>query len=80
MHKTHLICFNATRGNRDKFFDALCESEGTIKVNSCVLQFDSSKSPDHPSYNCYVIVVECSQESFDKLQNMKFSGYCDDSV
>lgn len=78
--KTFLICFNATRGNRDKFFEVLCESEGLIKVNSCILQFDGSKSSDHPAYNCYVIVVECSKESFSKLEDIKFSGFCSDCL
>ena len=80
MHKTYLICFNASRGNRDKFFEIMCNSE--LKVNQTILQTDNAKNPLHPTYNCYVMTISCSLGIFVELETALtgFSGcICEDT-
>jgi len=80
MHKTYLIMFNASRGNRDKFFEIMCNSE--LKVNQSILQTDGAKDPLHPAYHCYVMNITCLLGTFVELEIALtgFSGgVCEDT-
>lgn len=79
MHKTYLIIFNASRGNRDKFFEIMCESG--LKVLQSVFQSGSAKD-DNPAYHCYVMNISCLLGTFVELETALtgFSGcICEDT-
>lgn len=60
--KTHLIIFNASRGNRDKFFDVL--AGGKLVVHEMINQIDNSGMKEIP---VYVSKIECDFETFSSL-------------
>jgi len=71
MHKTYLICFNASRGNRDKFFEIL--AEGKLIVRQVVNQIDGSGVKEIP---VYLAKIECDCEIFLSLAEV-LTGFSD---
>ncbi len=64
--KPFLIIFNVSRGNRDKFFEIVCENE--IQVTTIIRRKEEA-SDNHPAYDCYTANVICSQESIRLMEN-----------
>jgi hypothetical protein len=69
--KNHLIFFNSSRGNREKFVEILAESEGEMKVEELVNQVGGSEEKPIP---CYVAKISCSENVLEKLKSL--TGFC----